>query len=108
MHIITLAHETDFDGWRRATRALVLDDVSPSEVVWQMHDAREPKRKLDEDLFFDRRSPKHGGQISARLARQRAFGVHPAQRRELGGVLDPDEQLPRADGGGAWRDGSDL
>src|SRR5437870_3031743 len=43
MHIITLAHETDFDGWRRATRALVLNDVSPSEVVWQMHDAREPK-----------------------------------------------------------------
>jgi uracil-DNA glycosylase len=43
MHLITLDHETDFDGWRRAARALVLNDVSPSEVVWRMHDAREPK-----------------------------------------------------------------
>src|SRR5690349_10566902 len=43
MHLITLDHETDFDGWRQAARALVLNDVSPSEVVWRMHDAREPK-----------------------------------------------------------------
>src|ERR1700752_2498595 len=45
MHLITLDHETDFDGWRRAARALVLNDVPPSEVTWKvirrMRDARE-------------------------------------------------------------------
>ena len=25
MHFITLDHETDFDGWRKAARALVLE-----------------------------------------------------------------------------------
>jgi uracil-DNA glycosylase len=45
MHLITLDHETDFDSWRRAARALVLNDVPPSEVTWEvirrMRDARE-------------------------------------------------------------------
>jgi uracil-DNA glycosylase len=27
MHLITLDHEADFDGWRRAARALVLNDI---------------------------------------------------------------------------------
>src|SRR6202453_4525621 len=34
MHFITLGHDTDFDGWRKAARALVLNDVSPSDVTW--------------------------------------------------------------------------
>jgi len=45
MHLIPLDHETDFDGWRRAARTLVLNDVPPSEVTWEvirrMRDARE-------------------------------------------------------------------
>ena len=27
--------ETDFDGWRRAARVLVVNDVRPSEVAWE-------------------------------------------------------------------------
>ena len=45
MHLIPLDHETDFDGWRHAARALVLNDVPPSEVTWEvirrMSDVRE-------------------------------------------------------------------
>ena len=43
MHLITLDHETDFDGWRRAARALVLNDIPPSEVAWRVRDTREPQ-----------------------------------------------------------------
>ena len=34
MHLITLDSETDFDGWRKAARALALNQVPPSEVTW--------------------------------------------------------------------------
>ncbi|WKA30848.1 UdgX family uracil-DNA binding protein [Bradyrhizobium roseum] len=34
MHIIPLDHETDFHGWRKAARALALNDVKPSDVSW--------------------------------------------------------------------------
>jgi uracil-DNA glycosylase len=43
MHLITLDHETDFDGWRRAARTLMLNDVPPSEVAWRVRDTREPQ-----------------------------------------------------------------
>jgi DNA polymerase len=36
MHTITLDDETDFDGWRQAARALVLNGVKPSEVTWMV------------------------------------------------------------------------
>jgi uracil-DNA glycosylase len=36
MHIITLDSETDFDGWRKAARALALNDVKPSDVTWRV------------------------------------------------------------------------
>lgn len=42
MHLIVLDHETDFDGWRRAARALVLNGVQPSEVTWRVNGASEP------------------------------------------------------------------
>ncbi|MFL6840523.1 MAG: UdgX family uracil-DNA binding protein [Bradyrhizobium sp.] len=34
MHVITLDSETDFDGWRKAARALALNNVAPSGVTW--------------------------------------------------------------------------
>ncbi len=34
MHHIILGSETDFDGWRTAARALVLNDVTPDDVTW--------------------------------------------------------------------------
>jgi DNA polymerase len=36
MHVITLDGETDFDGWRKAARALALNDVKPSDVTWNV------------------------------------------------------------------------
>jgi uracil-DNA glycosylase len=36
MHLITLASETDFEGWRKAARALVLNDVRPVDVMWKV------------------------------------------------------------------------
>src|SRR3954468_19530182 len=36
MHFITLDHETDFDGWRKAARALALNDVKPADVTWRV------------------------------------------------------------------------
>ena len=38
MRVVTLASEDDFDGWRDAVRGLVLDDVPPGEVSWQVGD----------------------------------------------------------------------
>ena len=34
MHFITLDRDTDFEGWRKAARALVLNDINPSDVTW--------------------------------------------------------------------------
>ncbi len=43
MHTVTLERETDFDGWRKAARVLVLNGVKPSEVTWTMRgNAPEP------------------------------------------------------------------
>ena len=36
MQVARLVHEEDFDGWRRAARALALARVPPVEVVWQV------------------------------------------------------------------------
>jgi DNA polymerase len=35
-HSITLDSETDFDGWRKAARTLVLDEVPPLDVTWRV------------------------------------------------------------------------
>jgi DNA polymerase len=35
-HSITLDSETDFDGWRKAARALVLSEVPPLDVTWRV------------------------------------------------------------------------
>jgi uracil-DNA glycosylase len=36
MHHIILDSETDFDGWRKAARALALNNVKPSDVMWRV------------------------------------------------------------------------
>jgi DNA polymerase len=35
-HIVTPRSETDFDGWRKAARALALSGVKPSDVTWHV------------------------------------------------------------------------
>jgi uracil-DNA glycosylase len=51
MHHITLIHETDFDGWRQAARALVLDGIAPQDVIWSI--------KGEEELFAPGERPSH-------------------------------------------------
>ena len=41
MTVIGLEHEEDFDGWRRAARALALARVPPEEVAWQVGSGRD-------------------------------------------------------------------
>jgi uracil-DNA glycosylase len=38
MHFITLDSETDFDGWRKAARAMVLHEVKPADITWTVRD----------------------------------------------------------------------
>ena len=35
-HLVSLESETDFDGWRKAARALALNGVKPSDVTWHV------------------------------------------------------------------------
>ena len=46
MHSVVLAHVVDFDGWRRAARALALEAVPPEQTVWSVEEAS--------DLFAER------------------------------------------------------
>jgi uracil-DNA glycosylase len=43
MNYVVLDHETDFDGWRKAARALALNRMAPEDVTWSV--------KGDEELF---------------------------------------------------------
>ena len=38
-HAVVLAHPTDFDGWRRAARALRLAEAPPADVRWSVGEA---------------------------------------------------------------------
>jgi probable DNA metabolism protein len=35
-HYLSLESETDFNGWRKSARALILNNVSPSDVTWSV------------------------------------------------------------------------
>src|SRR3954447_8450127 len=50
MHLVTLENDIDFDGWRTAARALVLNDVKPADVTWRV-------KGNAPDLFGDTPSP---------------------------------------------------
>ncbi|MBS0532060.1 MAG: UdgX family uracil-DNA binding protein [Proteobacteria bacterium] len=50
MHIITLGSETDFEGWRKAARALALQGIAPRDVTWNV-------RGTDPELFDSRSDP---------------------------------------------------
>jgi uracil-DNA glycosylase len=36
MHVVTLDSDTDFDGWRKAARALAINGVTPADVTWRV------------------------------------------------------------------------
>lgn len=60
MRVVTLGAADDFDGWRDAARTLVLGDVPPDQVVWQVGDG-------PGELF--------GGQVPADAPPAGAFSV---------------------------------
>lgn len=58
---ITLAHDTDFDGWRDAARGLALNGISPADVTWAVEGT-------SADLFAaDQRQEPNLGALSGRL-----------------------------------------
>jgi uracil-DNA glycosylase len=63
-----LIHETDFDSWRQAARALALDGIAPEDVVWSV--------KGEEELFAP------GERLSQPVASTETFCV-PAKFVEL-------------------------
>ena len=52
MRVVALEAEDDFDGWRAAVRGLVLDQVPPDQIVWQVggddpkHGVAFPRRQV--------------------------------------------------------------
>ncbi|HEY0647084.1 UdgX family uracil-DNA binding protein [Phenylobacterium sp.] len=42
MEVVRLAHETDFDGWRAAARALRARAVAPADTLWTVDDQASP------------------------------------------------------------------
>ena len=36
MRVVSLAHDSDFDGWRDAARTLALANVPAAEIEWQV------------------------------------------------------------------------
>ena len=38
MHIVRLANETDFEGWRTAARSLLTQGIAPEEIEWRVGD----------------------------------------------------------------------
>ncbi len=49
MKRVTLSHQTDFEGWRKAARAAVLAGVAPDAIVWSVGDDAADDLFLAED-----------------------------------------------------------
>ena len=49
MRGVVLANETDWEGWRKATRTLVLAGVAPEEVRWSVRSHDEEGDPLQEE-----------------------------------------------------------
>src|SRR5215203_7311739 len=54
--LISLGSETDFEGWRKAARALVLSGANPSEVAWTVrsHEGASSDPSVDAPLEVSR------------------------------------------------------
>src|SRR5580658_3293377 len=54
MPICSLAHETDWAGWRRAARAFVLAKVEPAELTWTVGGNGDPVPEIDGGFTLSR------------------------------------------------------
>ena len=50
MRRVVLANETDWEGWRKATRSLVLAGVAPEDVRWAVRSHDEEGDPLQEEV----------------------------------------------------------
>jgi uracil-DNA glycosylase len=73
MYLITLDSKTDFDGWRKAARTLVLNDVRPSDVTWTLR-GNEPER-LEPPADQALQTPQGSFQSSFQGSFQSSFNV---------------------------------
>ena len=48
MTVVTLVRETDWDGWRKAARALRQNGIAPEQIAWRVGEG---------DLFADSAPP---------------------------------------------------
>jgi len=53
MHVIRLDSETDFDSWRKAARALVLNEIAPREVNWTVRGSQPELFEPEPDKSFE-------------------------------------------------------
>ncbi|OHB28914.1 MAG: uracil-DNA glycosylase [Phenylobacterium sp. RIFCSPHIGHO2_01_FULL_69_31] len=77
MHVVRLAHETDFDGWRQAARGLRARKVPPEAALWTVDgeatlfgNAAEPVQPTD--IRADFRVPKAFVDLAARVILHRS------------------------------------
>jgi DNA polymerase len=54
MPIVTLAHETDWTGWRHAARAFVLTGVAPSDLSWTVGGTNDAVPNADGNFTLSR------------------------------------------------------
>lgn len=55
MHVITLDSDTDFDGWRKAARALALNGIPPREVNWSVRNNEPELFTTEPDTVLEER-----------------------------------------------------
>ena len=65
MQLIILDSETDFDGWRKAARALALNEIKPSDVTWTVR-GNEPER-LEPAIDQSLQTPAGSFNVSAKF-----------------------------------------
>jgi uracil-DNA glycosylase family protein len=99
--MFTLAHETDWIGWRRAARAYVLASVEPGELTWTVDGTSGPVPDIQGgftlsrawvsllSLAFQAREPERFGLLYALVWRAHRDGL------ALSGDDDPDTRIAR-------------
>src|SRR5271157_4563681 len=65
MQLIILDSEIDFDGWRKAARALALNEIKPSDVTWTVR-GNEPER-LEPAIDQSLQTPAGSFNVSAKF-----------------------------------------
>ena len=99
MHHVVLAHETDWEGWRAATRALVLADVPAEEIAWSVANGTRATKLPDEaGTFVVSRACVALAETAIQASDPERFGLLYAimRRARNGARAEDDPDLPQA------------